>query len=133
MIGISWSYKTKQKPIIYIRYNNMQRRVSVPCSSIKAVGHISTTSSRSSILSSWMESKSTAKVNVISDNVGDLPVVQQLSYIAIKNDKELDSVRRKKHKQSPHHRRARAVLMGAILEYKPMKRDVLPSYYRYTM
>merc|ERR1719183_1120004 len=131
MIGISWSYKTKQKPIIYIRYNNMQRRVSVPCSSIKAVGHISTTSSRSSILSSWMESKSTAKVKVISNNVGDhLPIVRQLSYIAIKNDNE---VRHKKHKQSPHHRRARAVLMGAILEYKPMNRDVLPSYYRYTM
>ena len=111
----------------------MQRRASAPCSSIKAAGHISTTSS-SSISSSWMEPTSTTKVKVISDNVGDhLPIVQQLSYIAIKNDKELESVRRKKHKQSPHHRRARAVLMGAILEYKPMNRDVLPSYYRCTM
>ena len=105
----------------------MQRRASAPCS-IKAAGHIST-----AVSSSWMKPPNTAKVNVISDNVGDLPVVQQLSYIAIKNDKELDSVRRKKHKRSPHHRRARAVFMGAILEYKPMKRDVLPSYYRYTM
>jgi len=110
----------------------MQRRASAPCS-IKASGHISTTA-RSSSISSWMKSNTTTKVNVISNNVGDLPVVQQLSYIAIKNDKELNDVRhKKKHKRSPHHRRARAVLMGAILEYKPMKRDVLPSYYRYTM
>ena len=109
----------------------MQRRASAPCR-IKAAGHISTTA-RSSSISLWSKSN-TAKVNVISDNVDDhLPIVQQLSYVAIKNDKELESVRRKKHKQSPHHRRARAVLMGAILEYKPMKRDVLPSYYRYTM
>ena len=109
----------------------MQRRASAPCS-IKAAGHISTTA-RSSSISLWSKPSAT-KVKFVSDNVGDfLPVVQQLSYIAIKNDKELDSVRRKKHKRSPHHRRARAVLMGAILEYKPMKRDVLPSYYRYTM
>jgi len=105
----------------------MQRRASAP-DSIKAAGQIST-----AVSSSWMKSTSTAKVKFISNDVGDLPVVQQLSYTAIKNDKELNTVRRKKHKRSPHHRRARAVLMGAILEYKPMKRDVLPSYYRYTM
>jgi len=110
----------------------MQRRASAPCSSIKAAGHISTTVRSSSI---WSWSKpNTTKVKVISNDVGDLPVVQQLSYIAIKNDKELNVVQhKKKHKRSPHHRRARAVLMGAILEYKPMNRDVLPSYYRYTM
>ena len=103
----------------------MQRRVSAPC--IIAAGHIST-----AVSSSWMK-PNTTKVKVVSNVVGDIPVVQQLSYIAMKNDKELESVRRKKHKRSPHHRRAKAVLMGAILEYKPMKRDVLPSYYRYTM
>jgi len=108
----------------------MQRRASAP-DSIKAASHISTTSSSS--ISLWMKSTSITKVKVISDNVGDLPIVQQLSYTAIKNDKEHNVVRHKKHKRSPHHRRARAVLMGAILEYKPMKRDVLPSYYRYTM
>ena len=105
----------------------MQRRVSAPCI-IKAAGHIST-----AVSSSWMKPPNTPKVDVISNNANGLPIVQQLSYTAIKNDKEIDSVRRKKHKRSPHHRRARAVLMGAILEYKPMKRDVLPSYYRYTM
>ena len=104
----------------------MQRRVSAPC--IIAAGHIST-----AVSSSWMKPTNTTKVKVVSNVVGDIPVVQQLSYTAIKNDKELDSVRHKKHKRSPHHRRARAVLMGAILEYQPMKRDVLPSYYRYTM
>ena len=107
----------------------MQRRASAPCS-IKAVGHISTTSSSS--ISSWMKPTNTPKVDIISNNANGLPIVQQLSYIAIKNDNDKE-VRHKKHKRSPHHRRARAVLMGAILEYKPMKRDVLPSYYRYTM
>ena len=104
----------------------MQRRVSAPC--IIAADHMST-----AVSSSWMKPTNKPTVKAISDVVGDLPIVRQLSYTAIKNDKELDSVRHKKHKRSPHHRRARAVLMGAILEYKPMKRDVLPSYYRYTM
>jgi len=104
----------------------MQRRASAPCS-IKAAGHILTTA-RSSSISLWSKPSAT-KVKGISNNVGDLPI-QSLSYTIKHHDNE---VRRKKHKRSPHHRRARAVLMGAILEYKPMKRDVLPSYYRYTM